>query len=105
MTNSYLDYYYDFETERKKDCLFEETFHISQATSNGMLVYTKGRTCEYGYCYDKTTGGPYFVTGNANDREKVDGDKISGLFEYIGTFSYEAIFGAPRTVLKLKHVK
>lgn len=55
------------------------------------------------YCYDKEKG-PYFVIPNEEDKELVDGDNIGGLFEYIGTQSYETILRAPKTVLKFKHI-
>ncbi|MGN1079201.1 MAG: hypothetical protein ACI4TE_03415, partial [Alphaproteobacteria bacterium] len=95
---------------RKRNCLFEEFFHISQATPYGMLVYGSERVCERGdlfmppYCYDKDKG-PYFVIPNESDKELIDGDGINGLFEYIGTYSYETILRAPKTVLKFKHVE
>lgn len=93
---------------KKRNCLFEETFLISQVTPYGMLVYGRETVCEgYNifnqYCYDKKDG-PYFVIPNESDKELVDGDYISGLFEYIGNYSYETIVGAPKTVLKFKHV-
>lgn len=94
---------------RKKNCLFTEVFRISQVTPYGMLVYNSERVCERGdlfmppYCYDKEKG-PYFVIPNEEDKELVDGDNIGGLFEYIGTQSYETILRAPKTVLKFKHI-
>lgn len=94
---------------RKKNCLFTEVFRISQVTPYGMLVYNSERVCERGdlfmppYCYDKEKG-PYFVIPNEEDKELVDGDYIGGLFEYIGTHSYETILRAPKTVLKFKHI-
>ena len=93
---------------KQKNCLFEKSFYINQATSNGLLVYDKQNVCigyyPYEHCYDKNEG-PYFIITNENDREMVDGDNINGLFEYIGTYSYTAISGATRTVMKFKHIE
>lgn len=90
-------------SEKKRNCLFEKKFRISQVTPYGMLVYEIGIACERSYCYDKEYG-PYFVIPNEEDKELVDGDYIGGLFEYIGTHSYETILRAPKTVLKFKHI-
>lgn len=95
-------------SRREKNCLFKDTFHISQVTPYGMLVHYKRNVCEGGfyhtYChYEKD--GPYFIIPNEKDAELVDGDSVSGLFEYVGPHTYEAIFGAPRTVLKFKHIE
>lgn len=90
-------------SEKKRNCLFEKKFRISQVTPYGMLVYEIGIACERSYCYDKEYG-PYFVIPNEEDKELVDGDNIGGLFEYIGTHSYETILRAPKTVLKFKHI-
>lgn len=73
-----------------------------------MLVYDRKQVCEgyipYTYCHNKDSG-PYFVIKNEADREKVDDDDVSGLFEYVGPYTYHSLFGAPRTVLRYKHVE
>ena len=92
--------------EREKGCLFEKKFHIQQVLSDGMLVYNRIWINDWPYGhYEKNAGGPYFLVTNQNDKELVDGDSISGLFEYIGTYTYTAVTGAPKTVLKYKHVE
>ena len=87
--------FYDV-TEKKKNCLFIKNFKISQTVSEGFLAYTtngwRGRE------------GPYFIVKNKDDNDVVDDEEILGLFEYIGTYSYDSMMG-PKKVLKFKHVK
>ena len=84
--------------EKKKNCFFKARFKIiqAQATSDGMLV--SGILKIFGA--DETV----FVIKHKNDYDQVDGDFISGLFEYMGNYSYESAFGTT-TVLKFKHVE
>lgn len=93
--------------EKKRDCLFRATFHIDQVTPVGVLVYDRQEVCEeyyHRYCYDENKG-PYFVVPNENDKDLVDGDSISGLFEYVGPYTYQSVLGAPKTVLRFKHIE
>ncbi len=89
--------FYDV-TEKKKNCLFIKNFKISQTVSDGFLAYTT-----YGY-WSAQQQGPYFIVKNKNDADVVDDEEITGLFEYIGTYSYDSVMG-PKKVLKFKHVK
>ncbi len=87
--------YYDV-TEKKKNCLFIKNFKISQTVSEGFLAYTTN-----GW---RGQEGPYFIVKNKDDNDVVDDEEILGLFEYIGTYSYDSVMG-PKKVLKFKHVK
>lgn len=87
--------YYDV-TEKKKNCLFIKSFKISQTVSDGFLAYTNN-----GW---RGQEGPYFIVKNKDDDDVVDDEEILGLFEYIGTYSYDSVMG-PKKVLKFKHVK
>ena len=89
--------FYDV-TEKKKNCLFIKNFKISQTVSDGFLAYTT-----YGY-WSAQQQGPYFIVKNKDDADVVDDEEITGLFEYIGTYSYDSVMG-PKKVLKFKHVK
>lgn len=86
-------------TEKKKNCLFMKKFKVSQTVSDGFLAYT---TTIIGW--SETTQGPYFIVKNKNDADVVDDEEITGLFEYIGTYSYDSVMG-PKKVLKFKHVR
>ena len=86
-------------TKKKKNCLFMKKFKVSQTVSDGFLAYT---TTIIGW--SETTQGPYFIVRNKNDADVVDDEEITGLFEYIGTYSYDSVMG-PKKVLKFKHVK
>lgn len=86
-------------TEKKKNCLFMKKFKVSQTVSDGFLAYT---TTIIGW--SETTQGPYFIVKNKNDADVVDDEEILGLFEYIGTYSYDSVMG-PKKVLKFKHVR
>ena len=93
--------------EKKRDCLFRATFHVDQVTPDGVLVYDRQEICEgyyRRYCHDENKG-PYFVVPNEKDTDLVDGDSISGLFEYVGPYTYQSVLGAPKTVLKFKHME
>lgn len=87
--------FYDV-TEKKKNCLFIKNFKISQTVSEGFLAYTTN-----GW---RGQEGPYFIVKNKDDNDVVDDEEILGLFEYIGTYSYDSMMG-PKKVLKFKHVK
>lgn len=87
--------FYDV-TEKKKNCLFIKNFKISQTVSEGFLAYTTN-----GF---RGQEGPYFIVKNKDDNDIVDDEEILGLFEYIGTYSYDSMMG-PKKVLKFKHVK
>lgn len=87
--------YYDV-TEKKKNCLFIKSFKISQTVSDGFLAYTNN-----GW---RGQEGPYFIVKNKDDDDVVDDEEITGLFEYIGTYSYDSVMG-PKKVLKFKHVR
>lgn len=84
--------------EKKKNCLFMKGFKVSQTVSDGFLAYAA-----YGW-RDTLAQGPYFIVKNKNDADVVDDEEILGLFEYIGTYSYDSMMG-PKKVLKFKHVK
>lgn len=86
-------------TEKKKNCLFMKKFKVSQTVSDGFLAYT---TTIIGW--SETTQGPYFIVKNKDDNDVVDDEEILGLFEYIGTYSYDSVMG-PKKVLKFKHVR
>lgn len=87
--------FYDV-TEKKKNCLFIKNFKISQTVSEGFLAYTTN-----GF---RGQEGPYFIVKNKDDNDIVDDEEILGLFEYIGTYSYDSVMG-PKKVLKFKHVR
>lgn len=87
--------FYDV-TEKKKNCLFIKNFKISQTVSEGFLAYTTN-----GW---RGQEGPYFIVKNKDDNDVVDDEEITGLFEYIGTYSYDSVMG-PKKVLKFKHVR
>lgn len=84
-------------TEKKKNCLFMKSFKVSQTVSDGFLAYA---TTVWG----NNQQGPYFIVKNKNDADVVDDEEITGLFEYIGTYSYDSMMG-PKKVLKFKHVE
>lgn len=87
--------FYDV-TEKKKNCLFIKNFRVSQTVSDGFLAYINN-----GW---RDQEGPYFIVKNKNDADIVDDEEILGVFEYIGTYSYDSVMG-PKKVLKFKHVK
>lgn len=87
--------FYDV-TEKKKNCLFVKNFRVSQTVSDGFLAYINN-----GW---RDQEGPYFIVKNKDDNDVVDDEEILGLFEYIGTYSYDSVMG-PKKVLKFKHVK
>lgn len=87
-------------TEKKKNCLFMKSFKVSQTVSDGFLAYTT--TITNGW--NKNTQGPFFIVKNKDDNDVVDDEEIMGLFEYIGTYSYDSVMG-PKKVLKFKHVR
>lgn len=87
-------------TEKKKNCLFMKSFKVSQTVSDGFLAYTTVLIDSF----SKNTQGPYFIVKNKDDNDVVDDEEILGLFEYIGTYSYDSVMG-PKKVLKFKHVK
>ena len=84
---------------RMKDCLFEKKFYIDSVLSDGMIAYDRKAECVWGSCFDNG-GGPYYIIKNENDAEKIDGDYVSGFFEYVGV--HNSLGG---TMLKFKHVK
>ena len=85
--------------EKKKSCLFRADFTVLQVTSDGMLVTGKLPISLF-----EILDGPFFVIKHKDDFDKVDGEPVRGLFEYVGNYSYEAITGT-KTVLKFKHVE
>lgn len=87
--------FYDV-TEKKKNCLFVKNFRVSQTVSDGFLAYINN-----GW---RDQEGPYFIVKNKDDDDVVDDEEILGLFEYIGTYSYDSVMG-PKKVLKFKHVR
>lgn len=91
---------------KKKNCLFKMGFKILQVTPDGMLAEPNPLFTDVmalmglgGVKMDST----YFIVKHKDDADKVDGDQTGGLFEYIGTYSYESL-GGIRTVSKLKHL-
>ena len=93
--------------EKKRDCLFRATFYIDQVVPDGVLVYDRQEVCEgyyRRYCRNENKG-PYFITLNKKDTDLVDGDNIRGLFEYVGPYTYQSVLGAPKTVLRFKHIE
>ena len=90
--------YRELELSKKlTDMSDDEKFKL--LASDGMLVTGKLQLSLF-----EVLDGPFFVISHKKDIDMTDGESVSGLFEYVGTYSYESLAGTKK-VLKLKHIE
>lgn len=85
-------------SERKKNCVFLTEFKILQVRNDGFIV----QRADAKTLLLREAPGLHFIEKNKNDADLIDGDTITGFFEYIGTHSF-SLGSERKTVMKFKH--